>query len=136
MTEYNFNHKRPYKKASYSELHQIKNDIGIRSEHRSYAEAEISYRQGRPQRLALIIAIIALLVTLIINFGPWMVKKFIKLSPWPQSNKKTIQEHYHKEHVTIKNSCIHNNSINPTGIVSGAFRPNPWLAGYFRRWEG
>lgn len=44
MTEINYNHKRPYKKLSNSELHKIKNDIDIRLEHRSLAEAEISRR--------------------------------------------------------------------------------------------
>lgn len=73
MNEINYNHKRPYKNKSNSELHQIKDDTDIRQAHRSLAEAEISYRQGRLKKLGLIIAVIGLVATLIYYFGPWMV---------------------------------------------------------------
>jgi hypothetical protein len=65
MTEYNFTHKRPYKNVSDSELHRIKNDTGIRQEHRSFAEAEISYRLRFWPRIVAIATVITAIIGLI-----------------------------------------------------------------------
>lgn len=65
--------KRPYKKLSNSELYLTKNDIDIRSEHRSLAEAEIAYRQERRKQYTVVIAAIGLAVAVIYNFGPWVL---------------------------------------------------------------
>jgi len=107
MSEINFTHKRPYKKLSYSELYQIKNDTGIRPEHRSLAEAEISRRA----RLSwpIIITAIATAITAL-----FVAATFFKMC----SPKKVILSHTSQvEPILLPNCKKSDKDRNPRKLI-------------------
>ena len=107
MAEINFNHKRPYKKLSYSQLYQIKNDTGIRQEHRSLAEAEIS-RRARLSWPVIITAIATAFTAL------FVAATFFKMC----SPKNVILPHNTLMHPTVSPSGKEGNEKkNPTTLI-------------------